>query len=324
MRSSFVAMKGFSNAHIQTVLPSILNRNRTARFVHERFDLDDGDFLDLAWHRLPSLDTRPIIIIFHGLAGSVYSPYAYRMMEALDAKGFNPVVMHFRGCFKESNTLARAYHSGDTGDARAFMGSIVEKFPDRGVGAVGYSVGGNMLIKLQGELGDASPLFAAVSVSAPVRLDQSADFLNRGASRFYQKILLHDLKESLLKKFEQHDYEKLIGLKREDVGKLNSFREYDNRFTAPIHGFKNADDYYEQSSGYDFIFKIAKETLIIHALDDPFMPPGVLPDEAALPPKVSMEVSQNGGHVGFVGGSIVRPSYWLETRIPEFLRSNFA
>jgi len=324
MRSSFVAMKGFSNAHIQTVLPSILNRNRTARFVHERFDLDDGDFLDLAWHRLPSLDTRPIIIIFHGLAGSVYSPYAYRMMEALDAKGFNPVVMHFRGCFKESNTLARAYHSGDTGDARAFMGSIVEKFPDRGVGAVGYSVGGNMLIKLQGELGDASPLFAAVSVSAPVRLDQSADFLNRGASRFYQKILLHDLKESLLKKFEQHDYEKLIGLKKEDVGKLNSFREYDNRFTAPIHGFKNADDYYEQSSGYDFIFKIAKETLIIHALDDPFMPPGVLPDEAALPPKVSMEVSQNGGHVGFVGGSIVRPSYWLETRIPEFLRSNFA
>lgn len=324
MRSSFVAMKWFSNAHIQTVLPSILNRNRTARFVHERFDLDDGDFLDLAWHQLPSLDTRPIIIIFHGLAGSVYSPYAYRMMEALDAKGFNPVVMHFRGCFKESNTLARAYHSGDTGDARAFMGSIVEKFPDRGVGAVGYSVGGNMLIKLQGELGDASPLFAAVSVSAPVRLDQSADFLNRGASRFYQKILLHDLKESLLKKFEQHDYEKLIGLKKEDVGKLNSFREYDNRFTAPIHGFKNADDYYEQSSGYDFIFKIAKETLIIHALDDPFMPPGVLPDEAALPPKVSMEVSQNGGHVGFVGGSIVRPSYWLETRIPEFLRSNFA
>jgi len=324
MRSSFVAMKWFSNAHIQTVLPSILNRNRTARFVHERFDLDDGDFLDLAWHQLPSLDTRPIIIIFHGLAGSVYSPYAYRMMEALDAKGFNPVVMHFRGCFKESNTLARAYHSGDTGDARAFMGSIVEKFPDRGVGAVGYSVGGNMLIKLQGELGDASPLFAAVSVSAPVRLDQSADFLNRGASRFYQKILLDDLKESLLEKFEQHDYEKLIGLKKEDVGKLNSFREYDNRFTAPIHGFKNADDYYEQSSGYDFIFKIAKETLIIHALDDPFMPPGVLPDEAALPPKVSMEVSQNGGHVGFVGGSIVRPSYWLETRIPEFLRSNFA
>ncbi len=323
MRSSFVAMKGFSNAHIQTVLPSILNRNRKARFVHERFDLDDGDFLDLAWHQLPSLDTRPIIIIFHGLAGSVYSPYAYRMMEALDAKGFNPVVMHFRGCFEESNTLARAYHSGDTGDARAFMSSIVENFPDRAVGAVGYSVGGNMLIKLQGELGKMSPLFAAVSVSAPVRLAQTADYLNRGASRFYQKLLLYDLKKSLLKKFELHDYVSLIGLKKEDVDKLNSFREYDNRFTAPIHGFKNADEYYEKSSGYDYIFKIAKKTLIIHAKDDPFMPPGVLPDEAALPSKVSMEMSENGGHVGFVGGSIVRPNYWLETRIPEFLRSNF-
>ena len=322
MSSSFVAMKGFSNPHIQTVLPSLLNRNRKARFVHERFDLDDGDFLDLAWHQLPSLDTRPIIIIFHGLAGSVYSPYAYRMMEALDAKGFNPVVMHFRGCFTEDNTLARAYHSGDTGDAKAFLSSLVAHFPDRVIGAVGYSVGGNMLIKLQGELGKMSPLFAAVSVSAPIRLGQTADFLNRGISRFYQKILLHDLKASLLKKFEQHDYEKLIGLKKEDVGKLNSFREYDNRFTAPIHGFKNAAEYYEKSSAYEYVFKIVKETLIIHALDDPFMPPGVLPDEAALPSRVSMEVSENGGHVGFVGGSIVRPFYWLETRIPEFLQSN--
>jgi predicted alpha/beta-fold hydrolase len=318
-----VAMKGFSNPHLQTVLPSLLNAGRKACFVHERFDLDDGDFLDLAWHQLPSLDTRPVIIIFHGLAGSVYSPYAYRMMEALDAKGFNSVVMHFRGCFKESNTLARAYHSGDTVDAKAFMGSIAENFPDRAIGAIGYSVGGNMLIKLQGELGKASPLFAAVSVSAPVRLAQTADYLNRGTSRFYQKFLLYDLKKSLLKKFSEHDYESLIGLKKEDVGKLNSFREYDDRFTAPIHGFNNADEYYEKSSSFDYIFKIAKETLILHALDDPFMPPGVLPDAATLPTKVSMEVSENGGHVGFVGGSIVRPNYWLETRIPEFLCSNF-
>jgi hypothetical protein len=316
-------MKGFSNAHVQTVLPSLLNASTKACFVHERFDLDDGDFLDLAWHRLPALDTRPVIIIFHGLAGSVYSPYAYRMMKALDTKGFNSVVMHFRGCFKENNTLARAYHSGDTEDAKAFMGSIAENFPDRAVGAVGYSVGGNMLNKLQGELGKASPLFAAVSVCAPVRLALAADYLNRGASRFYQKILLHGLKKSLLKKFNVHDYESLIGLRKEDVGGLNSFREYDDRFTAPIHGFKNADEYYEKSSGYDYIFKIAKETLIIHAQDDPFMPPGVLPDEAVLPPRVSMEVSENGGHVGFVGGSILWPDYWLETRIPEFLRSNF-
>lgn len=315
-------MKGFSNPHLQTVLPSILNKAATAHFVHEHFDLADGDFLDLAWHELPELDSRPTIIIFHGLAGSVYSPYAFRMMDALDAKGFNSVVMHFRGCFQESNTLARAYHSGDTGDAKAFLHHLGTRFPDRLLGAVGYSLGGNMLLKLQGELGEASPLFAAVSVSAPIRLDKTADHINVGLSRFYQRVLLGDLKGSLLKKFEKHDYEKLIGLKRKDVGELNSFWSYDDRFTAPIHGFKGAKEYYERSSAYDYLFKIAKKTLIIHALDDPFMPPSVLPDEESLPSSVTIEVSPNGGHVGFVGGTLLSPRYWLEERIPDYFQAN--
>ncbi|WP_345977644.1 hydrolase [Sulfurimonas sp. HSL3-7] len=318
MNSSFSPMKGFSNAHLQTVLPSLLNRKREARFVHEVFELADGDFLDLAWHQLPSLDIRPLIVIFHGLAGSVRSPYAFRMMEALDRSGFNSVVMHFRGCFKEPNRLARAYHSGETGDAKAFLGYLVRAYPGRKIGAVGYSLGGNMLIKLQGELGDASPLFAAVSVSAPIRLEQTADFMNRGVSRFYQKLLVDDLKKSLLQKFDRHDYAKLIGLKKEDVYHIKSFWEYDDLFTGPIHGFNGAAEYYEKSSGYDYLFKIAKKTLVIHALDDPFMPPSVLPNESALPPEIVMEVSRNGGHVGFVGGSIGRPLFWLEKRIPDF------
>ncbi len=314
-------MKGFSNAHIQTVLPSLLHKKRAVRFVHERFELADGDFLDLAWHQLPTLDARPLIILFHGLAGSVHSPYAFRMMEALDRSGFNAVVMHFRGCFKEPNRLARAYHSGETGDAKSFLAYLGEQYPGRKIGAVGYSLGGNMLIKLQGELGETSPLFAAVSVSAPIRLEETADFMNRGLSRFYQKLLVDDLKKSLLQKFGHHDYAKIIGLKKEDVYKIKSFWEYDDLFTGPIHGFDGAAEYYEKSSGYDYIFTIAKETLIIHALDDPFMTPSVLPKESVLPPKVSMEVSRHGGHVGFVGGSIVRPCFWLEKRIPDYLKS---
>lgn len=312
-------MKGFSNAHLQTVLPSLLNRRREACFIHEVFELADGDFLDLAWHRLPTEDARPIIVLFHGLAGSVRSPYALRMMEALDRSGYNSVVMHFRGCFKAPNRLARAYHSGDTGDAKAFLAHLVKHFPGRKIGAIGYSLGGNMLLKLQGELGEVSPLFAAVSVSAPIRLEQTADFINRGLSRFYQKLLVGDLKKSLLQKFDQHNYAKLIGLEKEDVYNIKSFWEYDDLFTGPIHGFKGAAEYYEKSSAYDYIFKIEKETLIIHALDDPFMPPSVLPQKSTLPPKVSMEVSRHGGHVGFVGGSIVRPSFWFEKRIPDFL-----
>jgi hypothetical protein len=246
------------------------------------------------------------------------------MMAALDRNGFNSVVMHFRGCFNEPNRLARAYHSGETGDAKAFLAHLVKQYPGRKIGAVGYSLGGNMLLKLQGELGKATPLFAAVSVSAPIRLEQTADFMNRGLSRFYQKLLVDDLKNSLLQKFDRHDYAKIIGLKKEDVHKIKSFWENDDLFTGPIHGFNGAAEYYEKSSGYDFIFTIAKETLIIHALDDPFMPPGVLPKECDLPPTVSMEVSPHGGHVGFVGGSIVRPSFWLEKRIPGFLRNRLS
>ena len=322
MRSSFVAMKGFSNPHFQTILPTLLNKKRKALFIHERFELPDGDFLDLAWKKLPSEDTRPIIIIFHGLEGSVHSPYAFRMMEALDKKGFNSVVMHFRGCFSELNRLPRAYHSGETGDGKTFIAHLVEHYPTHTLGAVGYSLGGNMLMKMQGELGDESPLFAAVSVSAPLRLEMTADHINSGASRFYQKILMDSLKRRLLEKFEQHDYEKILGLKKEDVPSWKSFWEYDDLFTGPIHGFKNAEDYYTRSSAQPYIEKIKIPALIIHAKDDPFMPVSVLPNEAALPSNVSLEVSEYGGHVGFIGGTLLRPSYWLERRIPSFFEAN--
>lgn len=313
-------MRGFSNPHFQTLAPSLLNRRKNATFVHERFELDDGDFLDLAWQKLPQKESRPIVVIFHGLEGSVYSPYAFRMMKALEQQGFNAVVMHFRGCFDEPNRLARAYHSGETGDAKSFLAYLRKRFPDRPLGAIGYSLGGNMLIKLQGELGEKSPLFAAVSVSAPLRLEQTATHINSGVSRFYQAILMADLRKSLLEKFAFHDYETMIGLKKSEVAALTSFWEYDNRFTGPVHGFKDAEEYYARSSAQPYVSAITKPTLIIHAEDDPFMPTTVLPDPAEIPESVSVELCRHGGHVGFVGGSLFRPVYWLEKRIPEYLK----
>ena len=318
MRSNFIPMRGFSNAHFQTVLPTLLNKKATIEYTHERLELDDGDFLDLAWRYLPTADERPIIILFHGLEGSVRSPYAFRMMKALDTQGFNSVVMHFRGCYGEQNRLARAYHSGETGDARFFINHLHTLYPERNLAAVGYSLGGNMLMKLQGEWGSDSPLFAAVSVSSPLRLEMTADHINSGASRFYQTLLMNSLKKRLLEKFERHDYESLIGLKKEVVPTLKSFWEYDHLFTGPVHGFKSAADYYERSSAYPFIASIKRPTLIIHAQDDPFMPSSVLPKEDQLPAEVSVELSAHGGHVGFVGGTILKPNYWLEERIPAF------
>ena len=318
MSQGFVPMLGFSNPHFQTILPTLLNKNETVTYEHQQLDLPDGDFLDLAWFKRPQTDERPIIVIFHGLEGSVHSPYAFRMMRALDVVGFNSVVMHYRGCFGTENRHARAYHSGETGDGRFFIETLVSRYPKRPIGAVGYSLGGNMLMKMQGEWGSASPLFAAVSVSAPLQLALSAEHINRGVSRFYQRLLMKSLKRRLLEKFEYHDYKKLIGLEKEVIPKLKSFWEYDDHFTGPIHGFKDAAEYYQRSSAFQFLPNITIPTLIIHAKDDPFMPPEILPSQESLPQNITLEVSAHGGHVGFVGGTIYRPVYWLQDRIPSF------
>ena len=320
MMSTFKAMRGFSNTHFQTMLPSILNRKEKVDFVHETLDLDDGDFLDLAWQNNPKKDDRDIVIIFHGLEGSVYSSYAFRMMRALDSAGFNAVVMHFRGCFKKPNRLPRAYHSGETGDAKQFLKYLQKHYPKRKLSAIGYSLGGNMLMKLQGELGALSPLQGVVSVSSPFKLELSAKHIQRWGSRFYQWYLMESLRNSLLEKFKDHDYKKLINLDQSKVAKLRTFWEYDDAYTGPIHGFKDAQEYYECSSASEYLAKITTPALIIHAEDDPFMPSSVLPDEKTLSSNIQVELSAHGGHVGFIGGTLFKPKYWLETRIPTFFK----
>ena len=320
MMSTFKAMRGFSNTHFQTILPSLLNKKEKVSFVHQTLDLDDGDFLDLAWQNNPDKDDRDIVIIFHGLEGSVYSSYAYRMMRALDLAGFNAVVMHFRGCFKEPNRLPRAYHSGETGDAKQLLKYLQTHYPKRQLSAIGYSLGGNMLMKLQGELGVQSPLKRVVSVSSPLKLELSAKHIQKWGSRFYQWYLMESLRNSLLEKFKDHDYKKLINLEKSEVAKLRTFWAYDDAYTGPIHGFKDAQEYYERSSASQYLDKITTPALIIHAEDDPFMPVTVLPDEKILPSQMVVELSPHGGHVGFIGGTLLKPSYWLETRIPTFLK----
>ena len=321
MRSAFKAMTGFSNTHFQTILPSLLNKKEKVVFTHQTFDLDDGDFLDLAWQHPPQDDPRDIVILFHGLEGSVYSSYAFRMMRALDKVGFNSVVMHFRGCFEKPNRLARAYHSGETGDAKQFLKYLQKEYPKRQLMAIGYSLGGNMLMKLQGELGNKTPLKSVVSVSSPLRLELSAKHIQRWGSRFYQWYLMESLRKSLLEKFKDHDYKKLINLEASEVGKLRTFWAYDDAYTGPIHGFKDAQEYYKSSSASNYLKHITTPALIIHAKDDPFMPATILPDENSIPKQIQVELSAHGGHVGFLGGTFLKPSYWLEQRIPTFLKA---
>ncbi|RLA69060.1 MAG: hydrolase, partial [Epsilonproteobacteria bacterium] len=289
---------GFKNGHLQTLFSTFFRRQSQPKIEIEPFELDDGDFVECFWHRRPSPDDKtPIAVLFHGLEGSYESPYIQGVMHALGRAGFSSVLMHFRGCSGKDNRLPRSYHSGDTGDARVWIESLTSRYPDHPLFAVGYSLGGNMLLKLLGEWGSSSPIKAAVSVSAPMQLDVCADRMTRGFSTLYQRHLMQNLKASLLKKYLDHPMQSHIGIDEEHVKKLKTFWEFDDVYTAPIHGFYSAADYYKKSSAKQFLKAIETETLIIQALDDPFMTPEILPEEDEISKSVQLELYPHGGHV---------------------------
>jgi predicted alpha/beta-fold hydrolase len=310
------------NRHIQTLFATFFRKTVELDFDIEKFWLDDGDFVECFWYNKPDTNsTKPIVILFHGLEGSYKSPYIQGMMQSLATNGFTSVLMHFRGCSEKDNLLPRSYHSGDSGDAKAWIEYLSKKYINSPLFAVGFSLGGNMLLKLTGEYADKSPLKASVSVSAPLQLDICANQMNRGFSKIYQAHLMKHLKKSLLKKYRKFPMQKYLHLNEKQIDKLKTFWDFDGAYTAPIHGFKSADDYYKRSSSRQFLKDIQTPTLIIHAKDDPFMTPKIIPQESELSKYVRLELSNHGGHVGFVGGSLFKPKYWLEKAIVDFLKN---
>ncbi len=308
-----------ANRHIQTFLPILLRGNSVVHGIYQKLILPDGDFIDLTWNKIPArMDSKPLVVIFHGLEGSINSPYAKGLMLALDKLGWNVVLMHFRNCSDRVNLAARTYHSGETGDASYFLGWLRESYPQAPLLAVGYSLGGNMLLKLLGDKKTEVPLYAAVAVSVPLLLDVCADQMRSGFSKVYQQYLLQKMKRKLLGKFQQHDYQGLIGLCQKDIDSIKDFWEFDEAFTAPINGFAGAQDYYLKSSARQYLGGIQIPTLIIHSMDDPFMTPEVIPNENELSDCVCLELSQHGGHVGFISGHLWKPRFWLEERIPQY------
>ena len=282
----------------------------------ERIELDDGDFLDLDWS--PAAQ-GPVVLVLHGLEGSSDSPYARGMLETAHAHGWRGVVMHFRGCSGEPNRLPRSYHSGDTRDLAQVVRILRARHDVPVLTAVGYSMGGNVLLKWLGEQGASVPLVAAVAVSVPYTLSLAAERLARGLSRVYQRRLLDDLRAKLSRKFSGGT----SAIDLEQAHSSRNFWEFDDRVTAPLHGFKDVHDYYTRSSSRQYLANIGIPTLMLHAEDDPFMTPQALPSGDELSPSTRLEVSAAGGHVGFIHGRLPwRPRYWLEERIPAFLESH--
>lgn len=319
MSQPFKVAFWLKNRHLQTLYSSLFRATIELDFEIERFELSDGDFVDCYWYDKPQKESsKPIVILFHGLAGSYKSPYIQGTMKKLSENGFASVVMHFRGCSGEDNRLERAYHSGDSGDSSTWIQSVKAEFSNSKIFAIGYSLGGNMLLKLLGEYGANSLLDGAISVSAPLQLDICANQMDRGFSKLYQKHLLKSLNSQLENKFDKHDMPSRLGIKKAEVKKIKTFWEFDNIYTAPIHGFASAQDYYTRCSSRQYLKKIYPPTLIIHSKDDPFMTPEIIPTQSELSSSITFELYPNGGHVGFISGNLFQPKYWLEDRIIEY------
>ena len=302
--------------HIQTIWPFLFRRRVRLDLNTELFELADGDVLELNWSRQQDRqDKRKIVLLIHGLEGSLDSHYAAGLMHTLQLHNYRPVFMHFRGCNGQSNRLPRAYHSGDTADIAAVVSHIQEKTGKPVYAAIGFSLGANALLKWLGETGLNNPLEKAVAVSVPFRLADAVERLNKGFSVFYRTYLLRSLCNSYRRKFS-----KMPSPLKIDIKNIKSLRQYDDEITAPLHGFDSAEHYYQQSSCRQYLKSIRTPTCIIHASDDPFMYRETIPPEKELSETIKMLVSGHGGHVGFVRWRFpFKFDYWHEHKIIEFL-----
>ncbi len=299
------------NRHLQTILPNII-RPQLTFLEKQRVELDDGDFIDLLWTQTRSQKT---LLILHGLEGSIHSPYARRILNYCNQNKIAAAFMHFRGCSGEPNRLLRSYHSGETNDLR----EIIRHLKLNGVSEIalmGYSLGGNVTLKYMGESETDPAVQIAIAVSAPFRLDICSTTMNNGFAKMYQKSLLDRLVGKMGQK--QHLIRE-SPLDFPNPADMRNFWEFDDHFTAPINGFDSAEHYYASASSRQFLNGIDKPTLILHSRDDPFMTSEVIPEAGELSDSITLELSNHGGHVGFVASDGLKPMPWLQQRIHRFL-----
>jgi predicted alpha/beta-fold hydrolase len=290
------------------------------RFERERLELADGDFLDLDWVKdadgIPARGDGPLVVVLHGLEGCAQSGYALEMYRALFRVGLDAVGMNFRSCSGEANRLPRMYHSGDTGDLTHVLDLLAGRLGSRPTGAVGFSLGGNVLLKYLGEQKKNTPIRAAAAISVPFDLGAGADHLERGFGKVYRYYLVRRLMRKVRAKV--HLLDGVLNLERASAAR--TFREFDDAVTAVLHGFEDADDYYRRSSSRQFVPRVSIPTLIVHAEDDPFLPPGTIrQDPVQANPHLTLRITPRGGHVGFVSGSPRSPVFWAEREAGRFL-----
>lgn len=343
-------------SHLQTVYGALVARYHRIAFVRERVNTPDGDFLDFDWtgpglfsDRLasgasappdPSLthtaarrwmddddwqalvtppDT-PALVLFHGLEGSSRSHYAQAIAQYFRARGWIVVIAHFRGCSGFANRMARAYYSGDSDDIAFMLQTVRNKVPDARWHAVGVSLGGNAMLKYLGEHPDQTDwLTASAAISVPLDLVACGVRLSDSwiGRHVYTRHFLKTMKTKVAEKAKR--FPGNIDALR--MAQAKSLREFDDLYTAPMHGYKNALDYWTRASSKPLLGQIALPTLVLNARNDPFVPGPSLPDSYDCSDHVLLHQPAEGGHVGFVTGRFPGNLNWLPMRLARFFEA---
>jgi predicted alpha/beta-fold hydrolase len=322
--STYRAPWWLPGGHAQTLVPALLARGPAVTYRRERWETPDADFIDVDWAVPPALGTgnresgnpAPLVVLFHGLEGSSDRPYARSTMQAALDRGWRGVVVHFRGCSGEANRLPRAYHSGDIAEAGWILVRMRTLAGTAPLFVAGISLGGNMLLKWLGEHGESAGrvVTACAAVSSPVDLAAAGDALALGFNRLYTANFLRTMKRKTLAKRAR--FPDLVDWQR--MAAARNLREFDDAVTAPLHGFRDVNDYWTRASAKPVLGGIRVPTLMLNALNDPFLPARALPQASAVSPAVRLEYPAHGGHVGFLTDAPPWRPHWLPHRLIAF------
>jgi predicted alpha/beta-fold hydrolase len=303
---------GLANEHLQTILPVLFRRVPLITRERERITTPDGDFLDLDWNRDHLSDS--LVIITHGLEGNSTNTSVQGMAAAFHRAGWDTLAWNLRGCSGEMNRLLRTYHSGAWEDLQCVINHASGAY--RQIALIGFSIGGNLTLKYLGDHGASinPAIKGAVAFSVPCDLASSALALESRINSIYMNHFLRDLRRKIRAKAVAFPG----GISTQGLDHIRTFREFDGAYTAPLNGFLSAEDYWAQASCKPSLAGITVPTLLINALNDPFLAPKCFPREKAeANPHLYLEIPESGGHLGFITHG---EEYWPETRAVEFLR----
>jgi predicted alpha/beta-fold hydrolase len=306
-----------ANGYVQSILPSLVRRIDCTHFQRERLNTDDGDFLDLDWSRVSSSSMgKTLLIISHGLEGHSRRPYVAGIARDANIQGWDALAWNFRSCSGEMNKTLRFYHSGATEDLQR----VIEHAHELGyqhIHLVGFSMGGNLSLLHVGRQGRDLPAYikSVVAFSVPCDLAASSRRLAERKNKIFMWRFLKDLRIKIDAK--ALDFPEDVSI--DDYHQIKNFQQFDDRYTAPIHGFDSAADYWASSSCKPVLKDIRIPALLVNALNDPFLPESCFPfEEAQQSEWLSLEVPRSGGHVGFIELNN-RQAYWMEKRVVEFV-----